>query len=53
MINATFRDSIGTYTIENVAQIVPTGKNLWSVMTADYEEQEVQGELVEILKEGF
>ena len=52
-MKATFQDRIGGFVIENVAQVVPVGENLWSVMTTDYEEQEVQGKLIEIIMEGF
>ena len=52
-MNAVFRDEIGTFVVENVAQIVPHGNNLWSVMTTNYEEQEVKGEFVEAILPGY
>ena len=48
-MTAVFRDSLSTFTLDNVENIQWDGSNgKWSVMFDDYEVQEVDGQLVEI-----
>ena len=48
-MTAVFRDSLSTFTLDNVENIQWDGNNSkWSVMFDDYEVQEVDGQLVEI-----
>lgn len=53
MFIVKFRDNIGAFALENVAQVVPVCRNIWSIMYADYSEEEVQGELLEVIAEGY
>ena len=46
---AIFRDSLSTFSLDNVENIQYNGSNgKWSVMFEDYEVQEVDAQLVEI-----
>lgn len=48
-MTAVFRDSLSTFTLDNVENIQWDGYNgKWSVMFDDYEVQEVDGQLLEI-----
>ena len=48
-MTAVFRDSLSTFTLENVENIQYNGSNgKWSVMFTDYEVREVEGQLIEI-----
>ena len=48
-MTAVFRDSLSTFTLDNVENIQWDGSNgTWSVMFDDYEVQEVDGQLLEI-----
>lgn len=48
-MTAVFRDSLSTFTLDNVENIQWDGSNgKCSVMFEDYEVQEVDGQLVEI-----
>lgn len=50
-MTAVFRDSLSTFTLDNVENIQFDGSNgKWSVIFDDYEVQEVDGQLVEIQK---
>ena len=50
-MTAVFRDSLSTFTLDNVENIQYNGSNgKWFVMFEDYEVQEVNGQLVEIQK---
>ena len=54
MVTATFRDEIGTFMIEDIANIQYDVKDkTYSVMHSDYETEEIIGQLVEINVEGF
>lgn len=53
MFTVKIRDHIGTYNLDNIVQVVPVSRDIWSIMYADYETEEVQGELVEIIAEGY
>ena len=52
---ATFRDRVGMFTIEDVANIQYNKKdNVYSVMFTDYSTEEyTEAELVEVNMEGF
>ncbi len=47
-MRAVFRDNIGTFELDKVANIQYYKDNIWSVMYEDYETEEIKGELVEI-----
>ena len=50
-MTAVFRDNLSTFILNNVENIQFDGSNnKWSVMFEDYEEQEVDAQLVEIQK---
>ena len=50
-MTAVFRDSLSTFTLDNVENIQYNGSDgKWSVMFNDYEVQEVNGQLIEIQK---
>ena len=50
-MTAVFRDSLSTFTLDNVENIQYNRINgKWSVMFEDYGVQEVDGQLVEIQK---
>lgn len=53
-MKATFyHPIIGNFTLENIINIQPSGKNLWSVCYDDYSTEEVEGKLVEAGTESF
>ena len=43
----------GNFTLENIINIQPSGKNLWAVCYDDYSTEEVEGKLVEVGTESF
>lgn len=48
-MTAIFRDSLSTFTLDNVENIQYNGSNgKWSVMFDDYEVREVDAQLIEI-----
>ena len=53
-MTAVFRDSLSTFTLDNVENIQWEGSNgKWLVIFDDYEVQEVNGQLVEIQNQGL
>ena len=53
-MTAVFRDSLSTFTLDNVENIQYNGSNgKWSVMFDDYEVQEVDAQLLEIQNQGL
>ena len=54
MMTATFRDDLGTFVVENIANIQYSANDgIWSVMFEDYETEEYKAQLMEISVEGY
>ena len=53
-MKATFYHPItGTFTLEGIINIQPSGSSLWSVCYEDYSTEEVEGKLMEVGTENF
>lgn len=49
----TMIDKVSTFTLSDVAQVVPLGDGCYNIMFTDYTAEKYCGEIVNIILEGF
>lgn len=50
-MTAIFRDELGVTEVSNITNIQYYKDDIWSIMYADYETDEIKGELIEVVNE--
>ena len=49
----TMVDKVSTFTLSEVAQIIPIGNRFYNIMFMDYTEEKYCGEIINIVLEGY